>query len=91
MSLPGLLVVHDSVRSSHDDVSELPGRHKVGGPSLDLVELDVEARRDDATLVDPAVQVDDDLAVAAIVDDLELSNVSILHHHLQELDHHLRK
>lgn len=50
---------------------------------------DVVAGADAATLVEATVQVDDDLARAVVVDELELPDVAVLHHQLQELDDHL--
>ncbi len=41
-------------------------------------------------LVEATVQVDDDLASSVVVDDLELANVAVLHHHGQKLDNDLR-
>jgi hypothetical protein len=49
---------------------------QVGDVLLDLAERDVEARRDDTGLVDPAVELDNDLAGAVVVDDLELADVA---------------
>ena len=47
---------------------------------------DVVARRDHPALVQPAVELDDDLAGAVVVDELELADVALLQHHRQELD-----
>ena len=49
---------------------------QVGDVLLDLAERDVEARRDDTGLVDPAVELDNNLAGAVVVDDLELADVA---------------
>ena len=76
MAAAGLLVVHDAVRGGQHNDAELTGRHELGDPLLELTVLDVEARRDDTALVDTAVQVNDDLAGAAVIDDLELTNVA---------------
>jgi hypothetical protein len=72
----GLLVVHDAVRGGQHDDAELTRRHQLGDPLLEFAVLDVEARGNDTALVDAAVQVNDDLAGAAVVDDLELTNVA---------------
>lgn len=53
-----LLVVHDTVRSGQDKVTELTGRQKIGAKLLDAAELDVEAGGDDTALVDATDEVD---------------------------------
>ena len=63
---------------------ELTRRQEVVGPLLNVGDGDVEPGHDDAALVEATGQVDDDLAAAVVVDDLELSNVAVLHHHGQE-------
>lgn len=72
----GLLVVHDTGRGGQDDVAELTRRKELDNPLLHVTELDVEAGRDDTGLVEAAVKLDDDLAVAVVVDLLELANVA---------------
>ena len=47
---------------------------------------DVVARRNDAALVQPAVELDDDLPGAVVVDKLKLADVALLEHHREELD-----
>jgi hypothetical protein len=73
---PGLLVVHDSSGGGEDDVAELTRWEELDNPLLEVVELDVVARADDTGLVEAAVELDDNLAVAVVVDLLELSNVA---------------
>merc|ERR1719223_2614330 len=85
----GLLVVHDAVGGGHDHVAELAGRQEVGDVLVDGTDRDVEARGDDPALVDAAGQVDNELVAAVVVYDLELTNVAVLLHALQELDDHL--
>ncbi len=68
---------------------ELSGRQEVVGPLLDVLNPDVEPGRDDAALVESSGQVDDDFTAAVIVDDLELADVAVLHHHGQETGQHL--
>jgi hypothetical protein len=58
-----LLVVHDTSRGRKDDVAELTRRQQLDNPLLKLNQADVEARADDASLVQAAVQLDDNLAV----------------------------
>lgn len=76
MLATGLLVVHDAGRGRKDDEAERTGGEEEVDPRLDLVDLDVEPGRDDASLVEPAVELDDNLAGAVIVDNLELSDVA---------------
>jgi hypothetical protein len=73
---PGLLVVHDAGRGGEDDEAELTRRQQLDDPLLHVAELDVVAGRDDTGLVDAAVKLDDDLAVAVVVDLLELADVA---------------
>jgi len=76
MLAAGLLMIHDTERGSQDDEAELTGGQQVGDPLLHIVELDVKTGRDDTALVQAAVQLNDNLASAVVVDDLELTNVA---------------
>lgn len=73
---PSLLVVHDTGRGGEDDVAELTRWQELDNPLLEVVELDVVAWADDTGLVEAAVELDDDLAVAVVINLLELSNVA---------------
>lgn len=73
---PGLLVIHDAGGGGENDVTELTRREELDNPLLEVTELDVVAGRDDTGLVDAAVELDDDLAVAVVIDLLELANVT---------------
>ena len=86
---PGLLVIHDAPGGGEDHVAELSGGQQVVGPLLDVPDADVEPRRDDAAFVEPAGEVDDDLAAPVVVHDLELADVAVLHHDREEADDHL--
>jgi hypothetical protein len=72
----GLFVVHDTGGGGEDDVTELTRWEQLDNPLLHVAELDVVAGRDDTGLVDAAVELDDNLAVAVVVDLLELANVA---------------
>ena len=89
MLLLSLVVVHDTVRGGEDEVTELTGRKKVLGPLLDSIKGNIEAGGDDTTLVDTTNKVDDDLTSTLVIDDLELTNVAVLLHDLEELDNDL--
>ena len=73
---PGLLVVHDTGRGGQDDETELTGGKELDDPLLHVAKLDVVAGGDDTSLVEAAVKLDDDLAVAVVVNLLELANVT---------------
>jgi hypothetical protein len=73
---PGLLVVHDTSRGGENDEAELTRGQQLDNPLLHVAELDVVAGGDDTGLVDAAVELDDDLAVAVVVDLLELADVA---------------
>ena len=72
----GLLVVHDASRGGQDDVTELTGGQQLNNPLLEVTETNVVAGGDDTGLVETAVQLDDDLAGAVVIDLLELSDVA---------------
>jgi len=72
----GLLVVHDTSRGGQDEETELTRGQELGGPGLEVTELNGVAGVDDTTLVETAVELDDDLAGAVVVDLLELANVA---------------
>ena len=86
----GLVVVHDTLVGGQDDDTELTrGEHSVA-EVLELVESEIETGRDDTALVEATVKVDDDLAIASIIDNLELVDVAVLLHDTEELDQDLR-
>ena len=62
--------------TDQDDDTEATSRKEQVDPVLDLVDLNVVSWRDDTSLVQSAVQLDDDLAGTVIVNDLELANVT---------------
>jgi hypothetical protein len=72
----GLLVVHDTGGGGQDNVTELTRRKELDNPLLHVAELDVVAGRDDTGLVEAAVKLDNNLAVAVVIDLLELANVT---------------
>jgi hypothetical protein len=71
-----LLVVHDTSGGGQDDVAELTGGKELGSPLLEVTELDGVAGVDDTALVEAAVQLDDDLAGAVVINLLELADVA---------------
>jgi hypothetical protein len=57
-------------------VTELTRRQQVDDPLLQVLELDVVARGDNAALVEATVELDNDLAVTVIIDLFELADVA---------------
>jgi hypothetical protein len=85
----GLLVIHDSEGGGQHHVTELTGRKHIDNPLLHVLDGHIETGGDHTTLVDTADKLDNDLAIAVIVEDGEVTDVSILLHGLEELDDHL--
>lgn len=85
----GLDVVHDTGRGGKDDLTERSGREELRDPVLNRVDGDVEPGGDDTTLVQSAVELDNNLATSVVVDDLELANVAVLLHDRKNLDNDL--
>eukprot|EP00515_Schizochytrium_aggregatum_P018991 CAMPEP_0202104638 /NCGR_PEP_ID=MMETSP0965-20130614/5579_1 /ASSEMBLY_ACC=CAM_ASM_000507 /TAXON_ID=4773 /ORGANISM="Schizochytrium aggregatum, Strain ATCC28209" /LENGTH=310 /DNA_ID=CAMNT_0048673505 /DNA_START=60 /DNA_END=993 /DNA_ORIENTATION=+ len=85
-----LLVGHDAKGGSENHVAELARGEEVTDPLLVVLHLDVEAGRDDTALVEAADKLNNDFAAAVVVNVLELANVAVLLHALEELDDHLR-
>ena len=85
----GLVVVHNTlVGGEHKDSELTRGEHR-GSEVLEVLEFEVEAGRNHTALVQAAVQIHDNLAIASVIDDLELRDVAMSLHHLEELDEHL--
>jgi hypothetical protein len=76
MFAPCLLVVHDASAGGQDDVAELTRWQQLDNPLLKIAELNVVAGRDDASLVETAVELDDDLAATVVVDFFEFADVA---------------
>ena len=79
-------VVHDTVRGGQDQETELTSGQQVTNPLFHFTKLDVETGRDDTTLVQATVQLNDNLTSAVVINDFEFTNVTVLLHDLQELD-----
>jgi hypothetical protein len=71
-----LLVVHDTSGGGQDDEAELTRGQELDSPLLEVTELDGVAGVDDTALVETAVELDDDLAGAVVVNFLEFTNVA---------------
>lgn len=72
----GLLVVHDAVGGGQDDEAELTRRKQVVDPVLHLGQFDVVAGRDDTTLVQAAIQLNDNLSSTMVIDDFKFTNIT---------------
>lgn len=76
MSSSGLLVVHNTSRGGQNDETKLSRGQQVLDPLLDIINLDVESRRNDTALVKSAVKLNNDLSRSVVVNVLKLANVS---------------
>ena len=73
---PCLFVIHDSSRCGENNVAELTRRKELNDPLLEVSKLNVVPGRDDTSLVEATVELDDNLAVAMVIDFLEFANVA---------------
>ena len=69
-------MIHDTLRGGQHDVTELTAGKQVAGPHLNLIDLDIEAGRDAAALVETTNQIDDDLSGAVVIHDGDVTNVA---------------
>merc|ERR1740121_440851 len=69
---PRLRMRHDPIRRAEHQVSELAGRQNVTGALNNVVETDVEARRNDTAFVDSANEFHNDFARSVVVDNLQI-------------------
>ena len=65
------MVGHDTLVGGQDDVAKLTGGENASGEVLEVLELQVETRRDHTAFVETAVQINDNFARAGIVNDRE--------------------
>ena len=63
-------MVHNSVGGGENNVPELTGREEVDDPLLNFIVSDVEPGGDNTALVDPTVELNNDLARSVVIDDL---------------------
>jgi hypothetical protein len=71
-----LFVIHNAGRCGQDDVTELTRWQQLDNPLLEVSELNIVAGGDDTGLVETAVELDDDLAAAVIVDFFKFADVT---------------
>ena len=73
-----------------DDDTKATSRKEQVDPRFNLGNLNVEAGRDDTSLVETAVELDNDLAGTVIVDDFEFTNVACSNSKHQGLRKHVK-
>lgn len=71
-------MVHDTSGGGQDNVTELTSGQQLDNPLLEIGQTDVVAGGDDTSLVETAVQLNDNLARAVVVNLLELANVAYI-------------
>ena len=71
-----LLMVHNTGRCSQNNVAELTRWQQFNDPLLEITERDVVSWRDDTGLVEAAVQLNDNLAVAMIVNFFKFADIA---------------
>lgn len=69
-------MVENTRRSGEDDDTETTSREEQVDPGLDLGVLHIEAWRYHTSFIQTAVQLDDNLAGAVVIDDFKFTNVS---------------
>ncbi|KND96222.2 40s ribosomal protein s22 [Candidozyma auris] len=84
----GLLVVHDTSRSSQDNITESSSRQQVVSPSLNILNLDVKSWGNDTTLVQSTSQSNNNLTRSVVINVFKLTNVALM---LVTLPHEQRK
>lgn len=71
-----LVVIHDAEGGGEHKVAEPTRRKNVLHPLLDVMHRDIETGGDHSALVDAANQVDNNLARAVVIKNLEFSDVA---------------
>ena len=89
MVLSGLIVVNDALVGGKDEETELSGRQDLVAELLEVLQLEIETRRDDTALVKSTVQINDDFTVSLVINDLELVDITVLLHASEELNNDL--
>ena len=86
----GLMMIHNTISSGQDDVSELSRRKDLIAPVLNLVDGNVESGRDNSAFVNSSKELDNNLSGSMVVDDLKFTDVSFFLHDLEELNQDFR-
>jgi hypothetical protein len=72
-------VRHDAVGRRNENVTKLTRRQQIDNPFFNFTVFNIKARRNYSTLVEPPIQLDDNLIRSVIINDLKLSNVTYSH------------
>ena len=78
-------MVHDTLVGGQNESAELTGGKDGDAEVLKVLELEIEVGGDHSALVESSVEVNDDLSTSGIIDNLELADVTVLLHALEEL------
>ncbi len=84
--LSGFFVIHDTLGSCQDEVTELTRWQQVSNPFFHILDLDVVSWADDTTFVDSSSQFNNDFVISVIIDDFKFANVSVFLHDSQKFD-----
>ena len=85
----GFGMVHDTLVGGEDDETELSGWEDLIDELLEILQFQVESWWDDTGLVKSTVEVDNDLSGSLVINDLEVSDISMSLHASKELDNNL--
>ena len=69
-------MIHNPSTGGKDNIAELTRWQQLNDPLLEVTKRNIIAGRDDTSLVETAVELYDDLAVAVIIDLFEFANVA---------------
>ena len=72
----GLLMVHNTSRGGQNNIAKLSGRQKVGNPLLNVSNANVEARRNDTSLVETSIKLNYNFARSMVINIFKFVNVS---------------
>jgi len=81
-----LLVVHNTSGSCENNVAELTRWQELDNPLLKICQANVVSWGDDTSLVEAAIQLDDDFSRSVVIDLLEFSDIAVLLHDAEELN-----
>merc|ERR1719486_1403197 len=71
-----LFMIHDSIRSCHNKMTELTGRQQICRQLLNASKRHIKTWRNHTTLVDATNELDNDLARAMVIYNLHIADIS---------------
>jgi hypothetical protein len=83
-------MVKHTLVGGEDDESELSGWEDLSNEVLELLDWESESWGDNTALVESSVKINNNLSGSSIIDDLEVTDVTLLLHLSEELDDNLR-